>query len=284
MKTSLVLCTKNGGDRLGECLRRIEAMETPADLQLVLVDNGSTDGSSYQRLQDFGNASRHDSLVLQTYTPGNSAGRNLGLRHVTGDLILFIDDDCYVEPTFASDWIDLFSTRDIGFGSGMIKRYSEVHSDLGCNESPDEEFVAAGAWVRRGLIQGSNMAFRRECLNDAGPFDSRFGAGTRYAGEEWDVALRANLAGWSGGYFPRPTVWHDHRRGGDTARERLLYYDFGAGAVYARTLFGKKGTRVLPALRGEFVYLLRHDRPRLTGLAAGFLDYALTRRRMPSST
>jgi len=275
MKTSFVLCTKNGGQRLRVCLEHIDRLRAPADMQLVLVDNGSDDGISYEIAQQYAKSSRFDCVVLQTFIPGNSAGRNLALEHADGELILFIDDDCYVNPNMVADWISIFETRDIGFGSGMILRHSEQFSDLGCNESTLEDITRPGDWVRRGLIQGSNMAFRKACLADAGPFDSRFGAGTRYAGEEWDVALRASFAGWSGGYFPLPKVSHDHQRDASTARDRLLFYDFGAGALYARFLFGKHLLDTAKILFSE-LKALRYDRPRLYKLLAGFFDFSVS--------
>jgi GT2 family glycosyltransferase len=269
MRASLILCSKNGGARLKQCLSAIDALDVPPDLDLVLVDNGSTDGVSPAIMQQFVTAARMPCRVLEVMEPGNSAGRNAGIAAAKGDLLLFIDDDCYVHPDFARQWLAVFAAEDIGFGSGMILRYAPDNSDLGCNESPLVQKTAPRAFVERGFIQGSNMAFRRDCLNQAGPFDPRFGAGTRFAGEEWDVVLRASAAGWAGGYFPGPKVKHDHNRKGGDAADRLLFYDFGAGAVYAKHM---KGAMFLSNL-AHFLrdaFRLRKDRARLRSLLDGY--------------
>ena len=273
MHVSLNLCTKNGGARLQACLDAIERLDVrSSEIELLLVDNGSTDGSSYELLRAFSAATRFRCTVLQTYTPGNSAGRNLALRHAAGDLQLFIDDDCYVAPAFVKDWRLIFSRRNIGYASGMVLPHDRSYSMMGCTEQATEEFVPAGRFVRRGLIQGSNMAFTRACLDAAGPFDERFGAGTPFAGEEWDVALRASAKGWAGGYFPQPRVAHDHRRTEVEGRERLLFYDYGAGAVYAKNTFRLRG-RIFSSYTCE-LRLLKQDRQRRGMLLNGYRDFA----------
>jgi hypothetical protein len=157
----------------------------------------------------------------------------------------------------------------------MITRFDPAQSMLGCNERMEEELIPVGGFTRRGLIQGSNMAFRRDCLEAIGIFDERFGAGTPLAGEEWDLALRASLAGWAGGYFPPPRVFHDHGRAGSTARERLLFYDYGGGAVYAKHSFGRGGLKVITGYLKELIRF-RRDSGRIGALVGGYMHFHLT--------
>jgi GT2 family glycosyltransferase len=230
-------------------------------------------------MQAWAGQARFRASAHQTRIPGNSAGRNLALAHATGDVIVFIDDDCYVEPSLVNAWLEIFDRHDIGYGSGRILPFNAANSMLGCNVSEKVDVTPAGRFIRRGVIQGSNMAFRRRCLDDAGLFDPRFGAGTRFAGEEWDVVLRASFAGWSGGYFPGPTVAHDHGRDDSDARERLLFYDYGAGAVYAKNTFRKGGLTVIGHLRDEARTLGYVNNERRNTLLRGYRDYFTTGRR-----
>jgi glycosyltransferase involved in cell wall biosynthesis len=274
MKATLILCVKDGGDRLSTCLDHIARLSGPDDLEIVLVDNGSTD-ASFERMAAFAETSRFKCVLLQCFTPGNGAGRNAAINEATGDLLLFIDGDCYVEENFAKDWLAIFSMSDIGYASGRIMRFNREHSMLGCNESRIEQLISASSFLRRGLIQGSNMAFTRPCIERAGLFDERFGAGTPFAGEEWDLALRASFAGFKGGHFRAPGVLHDHQRPNHVARERLEYYDYGAGAVYAKHMFGPKH----PIVAYRFFCELRRlmDWRRIRRLLAGWADYYLRR-------
>lgn len=239
-------------------------------MQLILVDNGSTDGVTFEMLNSFAAATRFDCRVLQTFERGNSAGRNVAIPHIAGKYVLFVDDDCYVSSDFAARWLDIFEGRDLGYGTGMITRFDKAFSSIGCVEKPDEELVGKGAFVRRGFIQGSNMAFRADCLTAIGGFDVRFGAGADYAGEDWDAGLRASFAGWSGGYLPGPRVAHDHRRTEADAESRRAFYDYGAGAVYAKHALRRGVFR-------QFVRELRWqpDRGRALNFVRGFFGFML---------
>jgi GT2 family glycosyltransferase len=272
MRASLILCTKNGGERLRSCLGHIDALESEAPFEVLLVDNGSTDGISWDLIQSFAASCRHECRVFQTFKTGNSAGRNVAVKEARGKLLLFIDDDCYVDSQFVDEWILADQRHVFGVASGMIIRYSEQQSGLGCKVHPEDQLIEPDTFVPRGFVQGSNMAFQNDCLREMGLFDERFGAGTRFAGEEWDVALRAGLKGWRCAYVPGPKVWHDHGRRDQDARERQIYYDYGAGAVYAKNSFGRRGAGVV----GQFIRDLKNnnsDPRRILSLLGGYLDF-----------
>lgn len=271
---TLTLCTRNGGERLRTCLAHIDALDWDEPLELFLIDNASDDGVSLPMLERFAATTRFDARVRRTAIPGNSAGRNVAVREATGDIHIFIDDDCYVAPDFIRAWMQAFATSDVGFGSGMVTRHDLRFSDLGCVEHPDERRLEARTFIWRGFVQGSNMAFRRECLEAAGGFDERLGAGTPYAGEEWDVALRAARAGWAGGYFPQARVAHDHRRTSEQAAARMHFYDFGGGVIYAKNTFVRGGFESVKELRREFRRLIRGGEPRrILPFLQGYLAY-----------
>ena len=275
MTVSLTLCTKNGGERLATCLNHIEALEADETLELFLVDNGSTDGVSYDMLQAFGERTRFRCQVLQTFTPGNSAGRNVAVARATGEVHIFIDDDCYADAKLIQHWARIFAERpELGFASGMVTRHELAYSDRCCVEHPVERRIEPGGFVPRGFIQGSNMAFRKQCLIDAGPFDPRLGAGTPFAGEEWDMCLRASRKGWAGGYFPEPKVAHDHRRLEAESHARMLYYDYGGGLVYAKNSLVRSWIRTLHEFGHEMKKLWRAgEKERFFTFARGYIRY-----------
>jgi glycosyltransferase involved in cell wall biosynthesis len=270
--TSLILCTKNGGARLGTCLQHLEALDSPPGFELVLVDNGSDDGESRQRLADFAAASRHRVRLIDCDRPGNGAGRNAAIAVATGDILVFIDDDCYAEPRLVRDWEAAIAETGFGYGCGRIARYNAEQSLIGLMEEPEPIRFGPRAYVRRGTIQGSNMVFTRACLSQVGGFDERLGAGLSFSGEDWDMVLRASLAGFSGGYHPAPTVRHDHRRLPEEAGRRLLWYDYGGGAVLAKHYGGPHRLRVAGWL-GIELFRMRRWRERRAELLRGFRDF-----------
>ncbi|WP_181701991.1 glycosyltransferase family 2 protein [Chthonobacter albigriseus] len=229
---TLVLCSKDGASRLQPTLRHIAALSDRSDLQIILVDNGSTDQT--QAMMRAFQADVAQTVVVECRRRGNSAGRNDAIAEATGEILLFIDDDCYVDRGFVDAWRQVFQDESIGFGTGMIKPFTPDQSTLGTRTDPEPATFDRGVFLPRGVVQGSNMAFRRQAL-ETERFDETFGAGTPFAGEEWELALRLLRRGWRGVYSPLPVVWHDHGRDLGTAFQQLLYYDYGAGAVYRKS-------------------------------------------------
>lgn len=276
MKASLVLCVKNAGSQLSQCLASLMRLDGPPNLEIILVDNGSTDAITPDALTTFARESPFQCQVLHCQRPGNGAGRNCAIAKASGDILLFIDGDCYVDPGFATDWLDVFTRNDIGFASGRILMADPAQSMVGCKVDANQELTTPGNFIHRGFIQGSNMAFRRSAIEKVGPFDEWFGAGAQFSGEEWELALRMSFAGLGGGYFPVPTVTHDHGRFDRDIMERMLFYDYGAGGVYAKHLFSRHARKVSHKILGEVRYI--HEWSRIFMLFKGLGDYFRLRR------
>lgn len=94
---SVVICTYNGAHRLG---RSVESVldQDQTDFELVVVDDGSEDNTADV-------VAKYDSAAVRyVHRPngGLSAARNTGLEAAFGELVIFLDDDDWVEPTWLS--------------------------------------------------------------------------------------------------------------------------------------------------------------------------------------
>ena len=265
----LIICTRNGGDRLAKCLQSVSACRGEHPFLVNIIDNGSNDNVSLQIARDFVERFGQRARFSIESVPGNSAGRNKALRELKGTYAVFIDDDCYVDPEFINAWERVLRTTDFGFGGGTILPYDKSQSLLGCWSAPNSIVLAKNTFVKRGFIQGSNMFFSAACLRDIGLFDAHFGAGTDYAGEEWDMAIAASRRGWKSGYFVEPTVYHDHGRSQTEAEMRMGFYDYGAGAVYAKHAL-RRDTRAVKSLIRELAALPFR---RKISIVSGFVAY-----------
>lgn len=86
----------NAEPYLAECLDSVLAAEVPGGVEIVAVDDGSTDGSP-AILRDF--AARHGRLQVHVRTnAGPAAARNFGLARATGGHVWFVDADDVVKP------------------------------------------------------------------------------------------------------------------------------------------------------------------------------------------
>jgi glycosyltransferase involved in cell wall biosynthesis len=239
---SLIVCSRNRGARLAPCLDAIAALYLQGiDFELVLVDNGSTDDTAEIMRQFLCRFPAPGTFVIAR-EPGNSAGRNAGVAVSRGTVVAFTDDDCYVRPDFIEQVHRVFRDPRVGFMAGRILLHDPRDHPITINESTEPLRFPAGRFVECGVVQGANMAFRRQALVAAGGFDPRFGAGTSYAGEDWDLAARVGAAGYDGVYAPGPTVSHHHGRDASAAERLVKFYNHGSGAVTAKLLLAP-GTR-----------------------------------------
>src|SRR5262249_55673756 len=117
---SVVVPTRNAARTLAACLESIRA-QTHEPLELVVVDNASTDGSD--RL-----AARWADVVLRGGPP-RSAQRNRGASEATGEFVLFVDSDMVLEPNVAAacaevaaSGMDAVVIPEQSFGDGFWAR------------------------------------------------------------------------------------------------------------------------------------------------------------------
>ena len=95
MKISIVIPIYNMGDSLEKCVKSISSSQNK-DVQIILVDDGSTD-NSYQLCKQLEKEDDRICVVHQE-NQGSGPARNAGIKEATGDYTLFIDsDDCLNE-------------------------------------------------------------------------------------------------------------------------------------------------------------------------------------------
>jgi GT2 family glycosyltransferase len=233
---SVVVCTRNRVGALRQCANALASIVTDHEWELVIVDNGSDDGT-HNFLASLPRQFRNVHVVV-AFQPkrGLGAARNKGVSQACGNIVAFTDDDCYVPKDYIDTVISAFEADEIGFIFGRVLPYDQSDLNITILEREDYLVLQPRTFIAPGTIHGANMAFRKTVLNRIGGFDERLGAGTAFAsGEDVDAAAAALWAGITGAFDPRPTVYHHDRR--QTKREeRDLWkgYDKGRGAYYAK--------------------------------------------------
>jgi glycosyltransferase involved in cell wall biosynthesis len=242
---SLVICTRNRAARLAETLKRVSAIRSKLDWELVIVDNGSSDQTN-EVVRKF--AATLDRPVQLIYKPdrGVSCARNASWQSAKSDIVAYIDDDCYPAEDYVDAVFDFFSTDPrLGFVGGRILLHDPTDFKLTIQESLERQSFPPESFIRPGAIHGANLAFRRAALGEVGGYDPWFGPGALFIAEEVELLARISAAGWTGAYDPKPLVYHHHGRKTKGDERRLMRsYHRGRGAYYAKCILNERMRQV----------------------------------------
>ena len=107
---SVIIPNYNNEAYIAECLQSI-LQQTYTDLQIIVVDDGSTD-HSVAIMQQFAQQDPRIEIVTQTHA-GQSMARNNGIKHVKGEFISFVDSDDYLEVDFYQTMLSAIGDNDV---------------------------------------------------------------------------------------------------------------------------------------------------------------------------
>ena len=209
---SVIVVNYNGRSHLDACLRSV-LTNSGRDVELILVDNQSDDGSADYVIDNYPQVQ-----VIKNQNNGYGAGNNLAASVALGTYLVFLNPDTYVTP----GWLDslllpLAANEQIGLTTPKIALMNDplhlntagndVHvSGLTLCRGMGESVDAFGETTVVSAVSGAAFAIRRELFEQLGGFDADF---FLYM-EDTDLSLRARLAGFRCLYVPRSVVYHDY--------------------------------------------------------------------------
>lgn len=107
---SILVPVYNVEQYVGKCLDSLLAQTWP-DIEIVLINDGSTD-DSLKICEDY--ASRHDNIHIFSYpNSGISKTRNRALAHATGEFIMFVDSDDFIDPRMVEVMMDTLNRENL---------------------------------------------------------------------------------------------------------------------------------------------------------------------------
>jgi len=211
---SIVLLNWNGGERVVESYRAARAQSAPG-IEVILVDNGSEDGSLDRCLAD----AAPDRLIRLPENRGFAAGMNAGFAVAAGDWVMPLGNDVYLPPDYVGTVLAKGEADPhIGAVGGAEYAWDEgVRTDV-ARPSAGALFVSPelrGRWVPAARdtyafgVSGSMPLLRRAMLDDLNAihgywYDERFGTGY----EDLDLWFRMQHRGWTALYCPDARAWH----------------------------------------------------------------------------
>jgi len=214
-KISVIIPTRNREQSLVTLLDSLALAQSPAGaaIEIVVVDNGSTDGTAVMLQERILHQSRYPLRVFNQPTPGKSNALNLALANCEGDLLVVFDDDVTVERSCLVELAAAYQNSQFAAMQGRIlpgKDSDGRSADLSRLREYNIPLIDYGDEIHeiRGLT-GTNMSFKREVLNVVGSFDARLGPGAAGFSEDTEFSMRIRKAGFNIGYTPYAVVYHE---------------------------------------------------------------------------
>jgi N-acetylglucosaminyl-diphospho-decaprenol L-rhamnosyltransferase len=230
MDVTVSIVNHSARDALVALLDSLAAeLDGPLDVEAVVLDNASDDGSLDAVRERFPWAR----VIAQTHRAGFGANHNRVIRETSGRYVYLLSPDARVEP---GSLVRLGAYMDTNPRVGAVAprlRYPDGRAQPSAWRFPTPTTALLGTFTlsRLGVVQsggadprrvdwamGAALLLRRAALDDVGLFDEGF---FLYS-EETDLCLRLAQAGWETHFLPAVTVVHAASSlRGEFARERI---------------------------------------------------------------
>ena len=260
-KITILIPTYNRAASLKRLLDSLEESagleETP--VEIIVVNNHSTDATSQLLIDVLAEHKRFSIRVLEELKHGKSWALNLGLGHVTGSLVLLLDDDVSVDRFCVAEHVAAYKDGLFDAVQGKVLAGLDPEGQP-ANMARLREYNipivdhGEGSCEVRGFT-GTNISLKREVFEKAGLFDTRLGPGASGLSEDTEYSRRIRDNGFKIGYAPKAITYHElnPERYGSSYNRNVQYRKGVSRSIYRKDSLI---LRVLPDLIGNcFRYL-----------------------------
>lgn len=208
---SIVTVNYNGMAYLKKCLDSVYALDYPAaKLEIILVDNGSSDGSARFVSKNYSRV-----RVLTCGDNNYCKANNLALRAAKGEYVAFINNDVILDKGWLAGLLEpMLADGSVGASSGKIFFPDGTIQSAGHKELPGRVWKDIGFMeADRGQYDtpaeaeslcGCAVLYRKKCLDTAGFFDEDF---VMFL-EDVDMSVRCRAKGWKLRFCPTGRLVH----------------------------------------------------------------------------
>lgn len=224
-KLTIVIVNWNGYGVINNCLQSIDMCTSRSELEVIVVDNGSTDGSVEMIEHKFPKVI----IIKNKQNQGFGKANNIGIALAQTEFILLLNSDTVVKEDTIKKCLSYMMSNNVGvvgcrveFPDGRFQssyfRYQGL-MDLflirliGVVTIVKKNLVPTRYWGREfkeikevDVIAGCFFLIRKEVVNATGVFDEDF----FMYGEEEEWCWRIKKAGWKIVYYPHASILHFH--------------------------------------------------------------------------
>jgi glycosyltransferase involved in cell wall biosynthesis len=210
---SVIIPACNAAGHIGETLRSVRE-QTLRDFEVVIVDDGSTDGTAAVARQF---ADGLDLTILTQQNSGPAAARNRAIRHSRGRYCAFVDSDDLMLPDRLAAQVELLDADpDLGLVHTDLMTFDEsgiIHRSRRAFSDPRGGMVLDRLLLDNFITTSTVMAPTHRLI-EAGLFGE-----ARRVSEDFELWLRM-AARWRVAYLDRPLVQY-RRRPGSLSNDKL---------------------------------------------------------------
>lgn len=225
-KITVITVTFNADEFLGGFLDSLRAADCQGiELEVIVVDNGSTDGTLSLLEQSYPQV-----RLLRNDENNYARALNAGIENSRGEFVAIANNDATVHEGWLQGFLQVFDTDEtIGaaqskiFFSGQDKLNSvgveEVEhfyfKDIAFDEEDSPRYAQP---AERNYVTGGSVMFRRQCLEDVGAWDEEF----IMFMEDVDYSARCRAKGWRLWFAPGSVLYHQYH--GSSSQELCEYF------------------------------------------------------------
>jgi GT2 family glycosyltransferase len=207
---SVIIPAHNEGGNLADTVSAALENAGCDAVEVVVVDDGSTDGSPGLVADRFPGS--HQVRILREEGLGVARARNRGAQAASGEILVFMDGHCYTPPGWLSGLAVPLAEPQVGLvgpafasllqGNGP-RGFGAVWADASLEIQWLPQLAGQPYWVP--LLPGGCHAIRREVFDRLGGYDEGM---TRWGAEDHELCMRAWLLGYQVVFQPAVTIYH----------------------------------------------------------------------------
>jgi glycosyltransferase involved in cell wall biosynthesis len=201
---SVVVPAYNAAATLAEQLEALATQHYEDDWELLVVDNGSTDGTA-DVARRYRPRFKAFTLIDGGSQRGHAAPRNAGASAARGELLAYCDADDVVAPGWLQAMADAACHYDL-IGGWLDARPLNDESTLSWHHTWPRDRLPS--WLLPCAVS-ANLAIWADVLRDVGGWSSAYEGG----GADSELSWRAQLAGYRLGFAPDAVVYYRYRSG-----------------------------------------------------------------------
>jgi GT2 family glycosyltransferase len=198
---SIIIPTFNGASRIGNCLEALSSQIVGRDVEILVVNDGSTDNTASVV------GSYPGARLLTQANAGPAAARNRGALEARGTILLFTDDDCVPLPNWLDAMLEPFKDPEVVGAKGIYRTRQRRLAARFVQTEYEDKYRLMARLPEIDFIDTYSAAFLRDRFLEMSGYDTSFPVA---CAEDIELSYRMSARGWKMKFAPAAIVYHTH--------------------------------------------------------------------------